>query len=147
MWPWLPQEWTERWAYCPLSTYSWNVMLGILSTFFPAFIGGLTTTYSLLNLRVEQHWPWRTCTGSHNQSFGSLSVANFITQREGKISFHLSTGYTWSNDLHFIAWPILLSAALTITEQSKVSQNKIKSSHLQMLKKKKKKECGITSFF
>lgn len=132
LWPWLPQERTDQQACWPVTSYSWNVMLWILSTFSSTIIGGLSRTYSLSNLRAEQRWPWRTCTESHNQNFGSLSVANFITQREGKISFHLWTLYTRSNDLHFIAWPILLSAALTITEQSKVPRKKIKSSHLQM---------------
>lgn len=90
IWPWFPQGRTDQQA-CPVKSYLWNEMLWILSTFFSTFIEGLTTTYSLLNLREEQHWPCRACICSHNQNFGSLSVENCITQREGKISFHLTS--------------------------------------------------------
>lgn len=100
---WSPYERTDPQAYWPVMSYWWKAMLWILTTFFSAVTRGPTGTYSLLDLRAEQHWPWQTCTELHNQSSGLLSAVNFITWREGKFSFHLWPNYTWSNDLHFIA--------------------------------------------
>lgn len=96
-----PCERIDTQEYWPVMSYSWNelaVSMLWIFTFLSTAIRRPTLCWTFRWSNTDLSRPASNCIKF------CLSAVNFITQREGKFSYHFLPSYTWSSDLHFLAW-------------------------------------------